>query len=780
MSEYIYLGLLVMMLLAMSQAEAQGILDPARVKAIAAMLSEKPQGLGMPLAHREAWEDKKIPAIAERYLTEPLPEQPDELYLDFSRTGNRTRWQNVAGQRRGRLAPLVWAECVENKGRFLPAIEALIRALCAEKTWVMPAHDGRLDNFYGRTVDIDLASSALAWNLATADWLLGDKLSSEVRALLRERVAYFVLQPYRDMIQGKRAPNWWLLTTNNWNAVCLAGVTGAALTLLESPTERAEFIAAAEKLSLNFLKGFTPDGYCSEGLGYWNYGFGHYVLLCETIWQATQGKLDLLARPEAKAPALFGVRIMVDDNVAPAFADCSVNARPATNTMFYLNRVLQWGYRRWDTLDEGAWGGNLFEWALFGFPNRASQMPPASGAEPPRPLRDWFEHAGILIARPAGEFKDKLAVALKGGHNNEHHNHNDVGSYTVFLNSRMPLLDPGAEVYTRRTFSAQRYESKLLNSFGHPVPVVAGKLQRPGQAAKAEILATDFTPQQDTVRMSLKAAYEVPELKTLERTFVYSREGAGSLLVRDAVEFTTPQTFETALIARQGWQELAPGKLMAYDRDAAVQIEIKATGGELEITTEQIHEEAPEHPFRIGLRLKEPVTTATIEMYITPLPLSALSQTLLPNGDFELGGFAWDIRDGMSTISAEQAASGKASLKIVDRRQEAGSNVSSAIMAAEAGKEYILSGKVFHISGSGIGMYIKFFDDKGNLLNEADAKGNIPPVGSLSGPVGQWTEFRFPFRTPPHAVQMQLWIHSYNAAQVEAYLDDLRVEAREQ
>ena len=34
----------------------------------------------------------------------------------------------MSGQRRGRLAPLVFAECVENQGRFLPAIETLIQA----------------------------------------------------------------------------------------------------------------------------------------------------------------------------------------------------------------------------------------------------------------------------------------------------------------------------------------------------------------------------------------------------------------------------------------------------------------------------------------------------------------------------------------------------------------------------------------------------------------------------------------------------------------------------
>jgi len=368
-------------------------------------------------------------------------------------------------------------------------------------------------------------------------------------------------------------------------------------------------------------------------------------------------------------------------------------------------------------------------------------------------------------------------VALKGGHNNEHHNHNDVGSYTVFLNSRMPLLDPGAEVYTRRTFSSHRYDSNLLNSFGHPVPLVAGKMQRPGADAKAEVLSTDFTDARDTVRMSLKAAYAVPELKTLERTFVFSRAEQGRLTVTDTVALTAPQTFETALIVRAGWRPLPDGKLMVYDADQAVQVALKATGGEIEIVPTQINEEASEHPIRLGLRLKQPVTAASIEVTIEPLALPA-GTGVLRNGDFELGSFAWDLRDKISSLSTERAASGTTSLKIADDQKDNGSNVSSAMMPARPEADYVLSGKVWHVSGNGIGMYIKTYDADGKPLNQADEKGNIAPVGSLTGAAGQWVDFRYPFRTPAGAAKMLLWIHSYNSAVVEAYLDDLKLEAK--
>jgi hypothetical protein len=192
-------------------AEAPEI-DKGRISQIAAMLSEKPKGFGATINDRAAWEQLgKNDSFAEtlkeaqELLQRPIPEQPDDLYLDFSRTGNRTRWQRVSGQRRGRVSTLVLAECLENKGRFMPAFEEIVRALCAERTWVMPAHDGKLTNYRGESVDIDLGSSALAWSLATADYLLADKLKPDTRRLLHDNLERRIFQPYRDMAAGKRA-----------------------------------------------------------------------------------------------------------------------------------------------------------------------------------------------------------------------------------------------------------------------------------------------------------------------------------------------------------------------------------------------------------------------------------------------------------------------------------------------------------------------------------------------------------------------------------------------
>ena len=606
---------------------AEGV-DQARVKYVAGLLSKEPKGFGVPITDRNAWEKlaqsssfRGVIAEAEKLLQEAIPDQPDDLYLEFSRTGNRTRWQRVSGRRRDRAQTLVLAECIENKGRFIGPFEEIMRALCSERTWVMPAHDRSSRNFDGKMVDIDLGSAMLGWSLATADYILADKLDADTRRLIRDNLEQRIFKPFEDMVAGKREQNWWMTTTNNWNAVCLGGVTGVALAVINSPERRAFFIAAAEKYSQNFLKGFTDDGYCSEGLGYWNYGYGYYAMLSELIHQATGGKVDLLDNERAKAAGRFGAAIEINNGIYPAFADCSVGARPSSRLMYFVSRRFGMALQRWEQDDPAGPGGALYESMMYSFENSASLAKPAAADSGQLPIRSWFDKAGVLLCRPKPDSQSQLAVALKGGHNAEHHNHNDVGSFVVVAGDNPLLLDPGAEVYTARTFSSRRYDSNVLNSFGHPVPVVAGKLQRTGGNARGVILNQQFTDGADTLVLDISSAYDAPELKKLERTFVYSRSGPGSLTVKDEAAFSKASTFGTALITLDKWKKVGASSLIIYDSDDALLVDIETNGAEFEIKAETIDEDvtAPRKPVRLGINLSKPAVAAAISLKIAPM-----------------------------------------------------------------------------------------------------------------------------------------------------------------
>ena len=75
-----------------------------------------------------------VPAFA-KVLTEaraaakqPVPALPDELYLDYSKTGNRDRGQRVLSARSTRLFTLTVAEGLEAQGKFVRPLTEIIEA----------------------------------------------------------------------------------------------------------------------------------------------------------------------------------------------------------------------------------------------------------------------------------------------------------------------------------------------------------------------------------------------------------------------------------------------------------------------------------------------------------------------------------------------------------------------------------------------------------------------------------------------------------------------------
>lgn len=609
------------------KTNGNGFFDVPAAK-VATWLPEKPEGVGRPIADRKAWsviaehpKFRKFVDNAAKNLGKPLPEVTDDDYLDFSRTGNRNRGQAAQGRRYGRLYELALAECLEDKGRFLPDLNKAILAVCQDKSWTLAAHDRDLGVFQGKKMSVDLLSSDISWNLATIDWWLGDKLSQDARTAIRRELKRRTFDPYWDAVLKNGKGAFWIKATHNWNAVCSAGVLGAALATVDSKKDRAAYVSTAVKSMGFFFDGFTADGYCSEGIGYWNYGFGHFVQLSETILQATGGNLDLFKHPKLSAIASFGRNCEILPGVFPSFADCGTPALDR-DIMAYLSRRLGWGLQKTEEENLLAAGGQRVapaEFAVFGFPNSASQSKPVSPKDAAPALRYFFRDAGILIARPATG-TDGLGVALKGGHNAEHHNHNDVGSFVVALGKTTPILDPGGEVYTAKTFSSKRYESNVLNSFGHPVPRVASRLQETGANAAAKILKADFTDRSDTLVLDIRSCYAVPTLKTLTRTFIFSREKRGKLTVIDEAEFTKPESFGSALITFSPWKSLDANRIRIGEGADAVDVTFDAGQTPIAVKADEIKENLSRKgtAIRLGLDLKEPTAHAKLTITIEP------------------------------------------------------------------------------------------------------------------------------------------------------------------
>ncbi len=283
-------------------------LDMQRVAEVSAMLPQAPHGFGDTYHNRQVWDKlhsdpKYLKAIktAEGFLNKPFPAWSDEQYLLYFTKGTRPEGEKMIGARQAWLAPLVWAECLENKGRFIPTIQMVLNELIHQKSWTLPAHDrNNKQNFEGRNYAVDLNAAGMAQSIAQAVYLLNDKISPELYAEVLSQMHKHVFDPVLRSVATGNKDSYWLTVTNNWNAVCLDGVTGAALAIIPDKQERAKFVTIAERYAKNSIAGFTDEGYCTEGLGYYAYGFGRYVSLRENILQATNGAIDLFADPKVK------------------------------------------------------------------------------------------------------------------------------------------------------------------------------------------------------------------------------------------------------------------------------------------------------------------------------------------------------------------------------------------------------------------------------------------------------------------------------------------------
>ena len=512
--------------------------NAARVREIAAMLPEEPGFPSVRADARDFWRHAPARAVTDgaALLARPRTVNDESGYTNVVFFGSK-----VARE----LATLVDAECAEDKGRFLPRIVETIDDLCAARTWMNPYHDRpNFGNFYGKYRSIDLNAGEIAMKIAFALDRLGGRMptATVVRAMDRFRV--FIVEPYlRSARTGDFSHQGWFFGHSNWNAACHWQSVALAMSVLPDRTERAEFIEGAERAMPFFLGGFSEEGYCQEGLDYWNYGFGEFLRLTHIVYNVTGGGVDFSKMPKAKACYLYPFGFELADRCSPQFNDGTASV--PSREVLYMGEFF-WPAARSDFAN----GMTAFSLGSSIAPvvgvRRESWLPRPPAPPVHLPLRTFFKDAQVFIARPAVPGASTLSACIKGGHNGVPHNHNDAGQFIVAIGSTQMVQDPAGKVYDLDTFGPRRYEHPMLNSYGHAVPLPDGTLQSPGKKFAARIAGTSFSDARDEIALDLKGAYKSANILKLERRMVYDRAN-GTVTVSDDVRFAKAGPYESPI-----------------------------------------------------------------------------------------------------------------------------------------------------------------------------------------------------------------------------------------
>lgn len=614
-------------------------LNMARVAQVAQMLQPAPKGFGPTYKDRAAWNAayasgrySSIISTANDYnkkTLEPWDPSWEDLYFDVAGNNDSQTGKTLLTERLKYLTYATWAECLLNDGSYIAKLEDVMVKLVTQKIWANPRNYVK-----GRKVqDIELSAASYGPNLAQALYMLDDKISPAVRQQVIDTLYARVLDPMMNtFIPVVTGNNTWLTGINNWNPVCLSGVVSTALTIVPGIEDRAKYITIAERYVQNYAVGFPADGYCTEGMSYYNYGYSHYIMLREKIAQATGGRIDIFRNdPRLRKSAVYALNMQMFADISPnenfyaAIADCPVNARPSSRILYYMSRILNISIPAYDNFQRYATTVDLDEGSLFAFTNSTDMGFHGSSSGAVNEYRSEFEYTGLLIVRPAPNASFRMAATLKGGNNAEQHNHNDIGSYTMLVNNQALVEDPGNTPYTGDTFGPNRYNNKTLSSYGHPVPRINETEQIEGSGTDAVVLDKSFSDARDVYKLDISKAYKnISGINKLTREFIFTRGSDAGLEVKDEFEFASPYKFETAISTRATW--ILSGNTINLTRTTSTGSTVnrgtgscKATieaSGPYTITSEEITDATVAYT-RIAITLDDPATSGYINIKYT-------------------------------------------------------------------------------------------------------------------------------------------------------------------
>lgn len=470
--------------------------------------------------------EERIVAIrqeAEKMIGEPIEALPYSYYRIYYETGSRVEYEQLYMKHRRRLWHFLAMSMWEDDPVWIREVSDSVSAICGEPLWAFPAHV-KADASYIEMHDrIDLFAAETAHALSETAHLLGDRLPKTIRELIEYNVNERIVKPYLKA--------YYDYGPANWSAVCHGCVAMCFIELGfdEAFSEGKEYIVKG----LNrFLESFADDGICQEGPLYWSYGFGHFTYAAAMIREYTGGEIDLFKVDKMKNIAAFYENAFVKPPYTVPFADAGhlLYLNPGLVSFlareFGTARILKGAAMKYGCDTRWRFGDMVrnFFWS-DGFAEDTTDLG----------MR-YFENAQWYVKKTT-----EYAIAAKGGHNDEPHNHNDVGSIVVYDGSTYVVDDLGWPEYDATYFNkAYRYKKYICaSSLGHSVPIVNGEAQLYGKEHCASVIeASD-----NVFKLDLSRAYGLDD-GSIIRTIA---SDDNSVTITDATNATNSHVSRIAL-----------------------------------------------------------------------------------------------------------------------------------------------------------------------------------------------------------------------------------------
>ena len=452
--------------------------------------------------------------MAEKNMETEPPVLKFSMIHRYAVDGNREEFEAVHTEYFARMRNFFAAYMLTLDEKYITPLADIIWNICDFESWSIPAHVAENLPISERRSNLDLCSTIAGFELSEVLYFIGDKLPELVVRRAKAELRYRIIDSYARATPKRY---WWLQAKNNWSAVCIAAVLGTYLYAAEKEEIDEQLPRMVESANC-YLEGFADDGCCGEGYAYWNYGFSYFCMFAALLNEYTDGKINFFENPKVAKIARFQESIPLNEKQCVSFSDCGLEFNPASWLSHFLKGV--YPDLRIPAISAVTGGGAAARHILWQNPDMC-----VSSLDATEPVSFSFPDAQWFIYRCQG-----YALGCKAGHNNEQHNHNDVGSFLISKGRGVTFCDPGVGQYTKQYFSPTRYELMLCSSRGHSVPIINGQLQD-----TIDDKATIYTHENNRYKFSMEKVYRVDTLRTLTRDFVCAEDG---VILTDTYEFS--------------------------------------------------------------------------------------------------------------------------------------------------------------------------------------------------------------------------------------------------
>jgi hypothetical protein len=258
-----------------------------------------------------------------------------------------------------------------------------------------------------------------------------------------------------------------------------------------------------------FLDEYGIDGCCDEGAQYYRHSGLCLFNTTEILNSITDNAfINLYQNDKIRNIASYILNVHIDDKYYVNFADCSpVAGRTSAREYLFAKRIQHDSMMQFAASDFFQREDLLLSEEI----NLYYRVQSAFSIIEMRQYEEkkfvyhpdtYYESVGLFIARD-----NSLYLSVKAGDNDDSHNHNDTGSFTIYKDGKPMFVDVGVESYTKKTFSPNRYEIWTMQSAYHNLPTVNGMMQLPGPDYKATDVKVSMEEKSCSISLDISSAY---------------------------------------------------------------------------------------------------------------------------------------------------------------------------------------------------------------------------------------------------------------------------------